>query len=166
MAWTKMKAAVVSGGVLLLVAGTATVVVRETRLPSGQLITPGTATPYPGDWIWEPNSQTLERVPPLFLLQPSKLPATAVPFELFGKNRFLARGKTVRELLTSVYAQKDSQAQLNFLAPLPEGKFDCIVTLQTNWWAALESYIDKRFNLVSQYENNGKGAIIVVRNAP
>lgn len=52
------------------------------------------SNPYPGDWIWEPNSQTLERVPPIFLLRPSTMPARAVPFDIFGKDRFLTRGKT------------------------------------------------------------------------
>src|ERR1039458_1122052 len=52
---------------------------------------------YPGDWIWEGNSQTLDRVPPIFLLRPSTLPANHVPSDIFGKDRYSARGKTDRK---------------------------------------------------------------------
>jgi hypothetical protein len=120
---------------------------------------------YPGDWIWEPNSQTLERVPPMLLLRPSKRPASFVPFEMFGKNRYLAEGKTLKELLAGVYSQKDSAAKLIFLAPLPDDRFACIVTLQTNWWESLESEINKQFNLVTQYQNTDTGSVVVVRQA-
>ncbi len=69
----------------------------------------------------------------------------------------------MKELLAAVYSQKDSTARLDFLAPLPEGKWDCIVTLQTNWWGALESEINKRFNLVAQYETRETGSAVTVK---
>jgi hypothetical protein len=69
-------------------------------------------------------------------------------------------------LLASVYSQKDSRAKLTFLAPLPDDRFDCIVTLQTNWWEALESEINKRFNLVTRHQNTETGSVVVVKNAP
>ena len=159
MAWTKAKTVTVVA--LAAITGTSVTTVAVKKLVQPKSV----AAAYPGDWIWEPNSQTLERVPPLLLLQPTKMPATAIPFEMFGKNRYLARGKTVKELLTSIYSQKDSQTKLTFLVPLPDDKFDCIVTLQTNWWQALESEINKRFNLVTQYETRETGVVLVVEKA-
>jgi tetratricopeptide (TPR) repeat protein/predicted Ser/Thr protein kinase len=120
------------------------------------------AQPYPGDWIWEPNSQTLDRVPPIFLLRHSTLPTNAVPFNLFGKDRYLARGKTVKELITAVWSQKNSALKIIFAADLPPEKFDFIVTAQPNWPDKLESEIDQRFNLVEQIENRDNGQVVVV----
>lgn len=159
MAWTKAKTVMVVAIATILGTSATTIAVRHLVLPKSA------AAQYPGDWIWEPNSKTLERVPPLILLQPTKMSASAVPFEMFGKNRYLARGKSVKELIASVYSQKNSQAKLIFLAPLPDDKFDCIVTLQTKWWEALESEINKRFNLVTQYETRETGLLLVVKEA-
>ena len=61
---------------------------------------------YPGDWIWEPNSKILDRVPPIFLLRPSTLPVNATPFDMMGKGRYLARGKTLKDLIARVWSQK------------------------------------------------------------
>ena len=110
-----------------------------------------TSSTYPGDWIWQPNSETLKQVPPMLLLQPSRLPANWLPFEIFGNGRFLARGKTLKELFATIYSQKDSRMKLVFPDDLPDTKFDCIVTSQPHWWDALESEMDRRFNLVAQY---------------
>src|ERR1035437_1480701 len=163
MAWTKAKTAVVAGVVVLLAAGTTTVIVKEVRSQAKQLSqSKPVAAAYPGDWIWEFNSQTLDRVPPLLLLQPTKMPASRIPADMFGNHRYLARGKTIKELIARIYSQKNSEAKLIFLAPLPDDKFDCIVTL-TNWPDALESEINKRFNLVEQWGSQAGETVVVVR---
>jgi RNA polymerase sigma factor (sigma-70 family) len=163
MAWTKAKTAVVAGVVVLLAAGTTTVIVKEVRSQAKQLSqSKPVAAAYPGDWIWEFNSQTLDRVPPLLLLQPTKMPASRIPADMFGNHRYLARGKTIKELIARIYSQKNSEAKLIFLDPLPDDKFDCIVTL-TNWPDALESEINKRFNLVEQWGSQAGETVVVVR---
>jgi hypothetical protein len=117
-----------------------------------------------GDWIWEFNSKTLERVPPLLVLRSTTMPDNWVASEMFGKNRYLARGKTIKELITAVYSQKDSTMKLVFEAPMPNERFDCIVTLQTNqWWTVLEGEIDRRFNLRTQYETREGATVAVVK---
>jgi RNA polymerase sigma factor (sigma-70 family) len=156
MAWTKAKTVAAAAAVVILAATTTTVVVREKNSAPG----------YPGDWIWEQNSQTLARVPPMLLLRPSKRPASSAPVELFGKNRYLAEGKTVKELLASVSSQMNSRAKLTVLASLPDDRLDCIVTLQDKWWVALESEITQRYHLTTHYENGAGGAVFVVQNAP
>ena len=119
---------------------------------------------YPGDWIWEPNSSTLDRVPPIFLLRPSTMPTNWVPGEMFGKDRYLARGKTVKELIATVWSQKDSALKIIFGDNLPDDKYDVIVTAQPKWWDKLESEIDRRFHLVEQIENLGGSDVVVVKN--
>ena len=93
-----------------------------------------TSSTYPGDWIWEGNSQTLDRVPPIFLLRPSTLPANHVSSDIFGKDRYSARGKTLKELIAVVWSQKNSGLKIQYDANLPEGTFDFIVAGQSHWW--------------------------------
>jgi hypothetical protein len=119
----------------------------------------------PGNWIWEANSQTLDRVPPIFLLQPSTLPAKDFPFDMMGKDRYLARGKTVKELIAVVWSQKNSALKIKIDAGLPEGKFDFIVADQPHWWDKLQSEIDQRFHLVERVETVETGDQVVVRNS-
>jgi hypothetical protein len=116
----------------------------------------------PGDWMWEANSQTLDRVPPIMLLRPTTLPAIYVPFDMFGKDRYLARGKTLKELIAAVWSQKNSRLKIKFDADLPEGKFDFIVAGQSHWWDQLQSEIDQRFHLIERVEPGDK---IVVGNS-
>jgi RNA polymerase sigma factor (sigma-70 family) len=163
MAWKKMKTAVVVGVGLLLAAGITTVVVKETHLQTSQLIqSKPVATTYPGDWIWNPYSKSFDRVPPIFLLRPSTLPINTAAFDYLGRNGYLARGKTIKELLAAVWSQKNSALKLVFLADLPNDKYDFIVAGQSHWWNALESEINKRFNLVTHFETRETGQVVVV----
>jgi len=135
--------------------------IRYKLVQNGQ----ASAANYPGDWIWEANSQTLERVPPMFLLRPSTLPANATPFDMMGKDRYLARGKTLQELIECVWSQKNSALPLFFVAKLPDDKFDFIVTDQPRWWDKLETEINGRFHLFGQIETHGGREMVVVKNA-
>jgi len=116
----------------------------------------------PGDWMWEANSQTLDRVPPIILLRSSTLPASYVPFDMIGKDRYLARGKTLKELIAVVWSQKNSALKIKFDADLPEGKYDFIVAGQSHWWNQLQSEIDGRFHLIERVETGNQ---VVVRNS-
>ena len=104
-------------------------------------------TYYPGDWIWEPNSETLNQVPPIFLLRPSTLPTNFTPFVIQGKDRCLARGQTLRKLITLSWSQADSSRKIIFDTDVPDYKFDFIVAGQSKWWDKLESEITSRFNI-------------------
>lgn len=132
-----------------------------TNMPIEMLV----VNDYPGDWIWDFNSTTLGRVPPLLILRPTQHP-TWVPGEMFGTNRYLSIGRTPKELIASIYSQIDSRAKITFPADLPDGKFDCIVTLEsTNWWSSLQSEINQRFNLAEELQSSPTGPVVVVRNA-
>lgn len=159
MMWTNAKTACVMA--LVATVGVTTVVTVTLKAPA-QLA--DSSENKSGDWIWEFNSKTLERVPPMLVLRPTKMPDNWVPSDMFGKNRYLARGKTLKELIAAVYTQKDSAMKLVFETPMPNERFDCIVTLQTNhWWAALEGEIDRRFNLRTQYETREGATVAVVK---
>jgi RNA polymerase sigma factor (sigma-70 family) len=161
MAWTKAKMMIAACTVVLFAAGTTMIIVKEVRSPAKSW---KPTNPYPGDWIWEFNSQTLAQVPPILILRPTQMPASWIPSEMFGKNRYLARGKTLKELIAAIYSQKDSEAKVNFITSLPDDKFDCIVVVpsQTNWPDALESEINKKFNLVEQWSSQAGKTVVMV----
>jgi hypothetical protein len=169
MASAKAKTAILAlaAAVVILSGATVTLLVREIRSRKGPLFQEkSVAAAAFGGWNLDINSQTLAQMPPLLLLRPTKLPANWVPADGFGHNRYFARGKTVKQLLAAIYSQRDSAAQLIFLAPLPDDKLDCIVTPQgqTKWWEALESEINTRFNLVTHYERReGEAAYIITK---
>jgi hypothetical protein len=83
---------------------------------------------------------------------------------MFGKNRFLARGKTLKELIATVWSQKDSELKIIYDADLPEDKFDFIVTDQPQWLDLLEAEINQRFHLVEQIENRNGTNVVVVKS--
>jgi hypothetical protein len=109
---------------------------------------------YPGDWIWKADSQSLDRVPSIFLLRPSTLPANHAPFDMMGKDRYLARGKTLEELIDRVWSQKNSALIIKFDADLPKGTFDFIAADQPRWWDKLQTEIDERFHIVERVNGN------------
>jgi len=124
-----------------------------------------TPATYPGDWIWEMNSSTLNRVPSIFLLRPSTMPTNWVPGGMFGNGRYLARGKTLKDLIATVWSQKNSALKIVFPADLPEDKFDFIVVGDAHWPDTLQAELDRRFHLDEQIEAGESGNMVVVRNA-
>ncbi len=156
MAWTKTKTIAVVA--VVTIAGISATTVAVKQFTKRKVV----AATYPGDWIWEPNSQTLERVPPIFLLRPSTLPAKPVPPEIMGKDRYSVRGKTLKGLIALVWSQKNSALKIRIDADLPEGTFDFIVAGQAHWWNQLQSEIDQRFRLVERVETDNT---VVVRNS-
>ena len=84
--------------------------------------------------------------------------------DMFGKDRYLGRGKTVKELIATVWSQKDSALKIIFPADLPEDKYDFIVTGQPRWWDSLQAEIDRRFHLVEQIENRDGTDVVVVKS--
>jgi RNA polymerase sigma factor (sigma-70 family) len=165
MAWNQIKTVAVAGVSVLLAAGLTSVAVKNVRSKTATAASPTAANAYPGDWIWEPNASTLKRVPPIFLLRPSTLPAASLPFDLFGEGRFLARGKTIQELLATVWSQKNSSLKLLYPADLPDDKYDIIATDPKHWPEALKLEINRRFHLIEQIETRDGTPVVVVKNA-
>jgi RNA polymerase sigma factor (sigma-70 family) len=145
IAWLKSKFAAGVGATALLVGGVATVIASE--------------------WNLDLDSKRLEQMPPMVLLRPTTMPTNWVSAGVFGNHRYFARGQTLKELLVTIYSQKNSEAKLVFLTPLPDDKFDCVVTGQTNWPDALESEINKRFNLVEQWGSQAGQTVVVIKKA-
>ena len=79
---------------------------------------------YPDNLFLAMNSASLDRVPPIFLLRPTIMPTNSVPGgERLAKIVISARGKTVKELIATVWSQKDSALKIIFGDNLPDDKY-------------------------------------------
>ena len=153
MAWTKFKTTAVITLVVVATTSTTVVILKSNH-------TPLMATSTTPDWIWD--SQKLERVPPMLVIQPTTLPANQAPYDQFGKGRYLARGKTVKQLLAAAYSQIDSRAQLIFQTELPDDKLDCIVTFGNRWTENLLTEIARRYDLTIKNYNHPLGNVVLI----
>ena len=142
--------------------GTKDEAAEESRLNLGNK--QAAATNYPGDWIWEFNSETLKRVPPIFLLRPTAFPTNYVPGDMFGQDSYLTRRQTLKDLIARVWSQKNSSLKIFFEADLPGDRFDFIVTHQPQWPEKLQAEIDRRFHLQEEIEMRGGADVVVVRD--
>ena len=124
---------------------------------------------YPGDWIWEPNSSTLAKVPPLFILRRSMKSVDFQPAETFGEDRYLALRQTPARILATVWSQKNSAIKIIFPTNLPAAvindRWDLIVTAQPHWWNKVESEITRRFQLTDLMETRAGEEVVVVQMA-
>ena len=123
-----------------------------------------TPATYPDKLFLAMNSATLDRVPPTFLLRRSTAPTNWVPGDMMGKDRYLARGQTLKQLIATVWSQKNSALKIVFSAELPDDKYDFIVAGDPQWWDNLQAEIDRRFHLVEQIENRNGADVVVVKS--
>ena len=140
---------------------------QSEGLPRAVEPSASSSTNYPGDWIWAADSKNLDRVPPIFLLRPSTLAAGQEPFEIYGKDRYLARGRTLQQLLTSLWSQKDSARKIFFADDLSTNQYDFIAAAQPRWWDRLESEINQRFDLQEETKTDQRNGTVmtVIRRA-
>jgi hypothetical protein len=83
---------------------------------------------------------------------------------MMGKDRYLARGQTLKQLIATVWSQKNSALKIVFEAELREDKYDFIVAGDPQWWDSLQAEIDRRFQLVEQIENRDGTDVVVVKS--
>jgi hypothetical protein len=78
---------------------------------------------------------------------------------MYGKDRCLARGQTVKELIALSWSQADSSRKLIFDADVPDYKYDFIVAGQSKWWEKLESEITSKLNIFGFTEAGENGGL-------
>ncbi|HEX7618752.1 MAG TPA: sigma-70 family RNA polymerase sigma factor, partial [Verrucomicrobiae bacterium] len=158
MAWTKAKTAIVSGVVVLLAAGTATVTIKEIREHR--------------TYSWQVQDyatrrKILNEAPPMVKLVPTKFPPSQGYTMVNGKT--LGTGISLSTLLCSIY--DSSPDRVVAAEPLPKGNVDFIATLpdgKSNS-AALQREIEKQFHLVGRKEMRDADVLLLTvknRNAP
>ena len=151
MAWTKMKSAVVATAVVLLAAGTTTVVVEKHSHPklSATDLSWADEAKY-----WEVNSTVLEKLPPVFILRPSKLPwGGSIMFGSSITHRYkrMARKCDLAWLVTAAY-DGFSEQRCVFPPDMPQGYFDMMFTLPEDFQNRMKTELKTRFGLTAHVE--------------
>ena len=158
MAWTKAKTAIVSGVVVLLAAGTATVTIKEVQKHHR----------YPWQ-VENADAKILERVPPQVVIVPTIFAPTQRGFNM-SNNKMLGMGQTVSSLLGAAYQM--SRYRVIYLTTPPTGNYDFIANLRAGDEAnraALRQEIEKQFHLVARKEIRETDVLVLTvksRNAP
>jgi uncharacterized protein (TIGR03435 family) len=158
MAWSKAKTAIVSGVVVLLATGTATVTIKEVQKH------------YRYPWqVENADAKILERVPPQVMIVPTIFAPTQRGFNM-SNNKMLGMGQTVSSLLGAAYQM--SRYRVIYLTTPPAGNYDFIANLRTGDEAnraVLRQEIEKQFHLVARKEMRETDVLVLTvksRNAP
>jgi uncharacterized protein (TIGR03435 family) len=158
MAWTKAKTAIVSGVVVLLAAGTATITIKEVQKHHRH------------PWqVENADTRILERVSPQVMIVPTIFTPTQRGFNM-SNNKMLGMGQTVSSLLGAAYHM--SRYRVIYLTASPTGNYDFIANLRTGEEenrAALRREIEKQFHLTGRIETRETDVLVLSvksRNAP
>ena len=151
MAWTKAKTAIVVGATILA-AGTATTVVVEKAVHPRLSATDLSWADNPK--YWEVNSQVLEKLPPVFILRPTKLPwGGSIMFgsSITHQYKRLSRKCDLKSLVTVAYDGHTEQRCV-FPPDLPSENYDFMFTLPEDYHAKLKAELYSRFGLTAHVE--------------
>ena len=147
MAWTKAKTAVVIGVGILLAAGTTTVVVQRVIAKSRSPANGPAWADRPNNWAL--NSKVLDRLPPAFILRPTRFPSDGGAVR--SGNRQLSKNAGLEDLVADAY----SYAWTRIVLPpnLPTNRFDFLYTLSSRPEEALQKELKQQFGIVAHREN-------------
>ncbi|HXJ58620.1 MAG TPA: TIGR03435 family protein [Verrucomicrobiae bacterium] len=132
MAWTKAKAAMVTGAGLLLAVGTATVAVK-------QIVDNRT---YPWQ-VRNISSGILNRVPPQVRIVSSKFTQSV---SVSSKDKVLGISHSIEAILLMAYGET-SPSRMFSAAQLPKGKYDFIANLPEKSHEGLQQELKRKFGL-------------------
>jgi len=138
MAWTKAKIAIVSGVVVLLAAGTATITVKEVQEHK---------TDTWQDLPAASNPRLLDQLPPQVRIVPSK----HSEFNVCGKEgKILMIGAPVKDILATAYGVGPTRA----VFPMGQAseKYDLFANLPHGNKEALQKEVKRKFGLVGKTE--------------
>jgi len=158
MAWTKAKTAIVVGAGLLLVAGTATITVKEIQAHRH----------YPWQ-VEDPNRVLVNSVWPQVKIVPTVF-SPPVGSRHINDGKIVGTQQTPNSLLGAAY--QVSRYRVVFLTEPPVGNYDFIANLKGGEdvnSAALQREIEKQFHLVARKETREADVLILTvktRNAP
>ena len=137
MAWTKAKTAVAASAVVLLVAGTTTVTVKEIQRRADL------------EWdIGRVDGRILQTAPHIVRIIPSRFPKQG-GWAGNSDGRVLGLGLPIEAIIGAVYGDPVG-ARTIFPAKLPEGKYDLIANLTSGSSQALKQEIEKQFGITAQ----------------
>jgi uncharacterized protein (TIGR03435 family) len=150
MAWTKAKTAVVSGVVLLLAAGTATVTVKEIR---DHRTYPWQEASRDGGLF---DSSVLDRQPPQVRILLSRFTNWS-----FGTSngKIMGFGLPAQDVVADVYGS--SAARTIYSANLPRGRYDFIASLPSGNSETLQNEMKRKWGVVGKSEMRDADIILL-----
>jgi len=152
MAWTKAKTAIIGSAVVLLVAGTATVTVKEIH--NHRM------------YSWEvpsPDIKVLEQAPPQVTIFPAKFLKSGGGGWVAQNGRVLGISTGIIDMLEAAYA---TQARMVFTTELPQERYDFIANLPTGTAQALQMEIKRKFGLVGRLETIETNVLVLTVKYP
>jgi len=143
MAWTKIKMVAVVGVCVLLVAGTAEVIVRhyETNDPWRHMANFSSRAAM---------QATLAKTRPQVAILPTIFPEYGGMWWSDKADRRLGMSSTITDLLMDAYSVRNTH--MVFSEPMPVGKYDFIANLPQGSAAALQKKIEEQFGVVAHKE--------------
>ena len=151
MAWTKAKTAAVVGVSMLLAVGTTTVVVEKSSHPKLSSTDLSWAD---NPKYWEVNSEVIEKLPPVFILRPTKLPwggSMVLGSSNTHQDKHMARKCDLKWLVASAYGGYSEQRCV-FPADLPDDLFDMMFTQPEDYQNRMKTELKTRFGLTAHVE--------------
>lgn len=151
MAWTKTQTAIVVG-VAILAAGTATTVVVEKMVHPKLTATDLSWADDPK--YWAVNSEFIDKLPPVFILRPTRLPyGGSMMFSSSTTHYYkrIGRKVDVKWLVASAYGGY-SQVRCVFPADLSEDQYDMMFTLPEDYQKRMKAELISRFGLTAHVE--------------
>lgn len=142
MAWTKAKTAIVGSAVVLLAAGTTTVVVEKAISPAVD------------ESLWEAKVENLHKAPSVLIIRPTRFSNHVMVVGGTNQvimNQTIAHNLDVAGLIQFAYACY-SRPKLVLPAGVPTNHFDLMLTLRSNQLEMLQKAIQRQFGLTAHRE--------------
>jgi len=149
MAWTKMKTAAVATIAILGAISVSTVVVPKTlNLARGD-----------DSRIWELNSDTLDHLPPIVLIRPTKFPNTGGMVET-AKRRSVGLNAEASSIVVAAYGF--GGARMVLPSNLPKGRYDYVSSMPDPE-GALRKELQKVLHLTAHTERRETDVLLLKR---
>ena len=156
MAWAKAQIAIVVGVGVLLAAGTTKIAINEIEEYQS----------YP--WrVQDPDQNLLAQSPPLMKILPTKFPnrSSNVGSSDGRDVKRIGIGVTLETMIDDGYNFWSSERTVR-LTPLPQERYDFIVTLPTAPSEALKQAIKKKFGIVARRETRETEVLLLEMKQP
>jgi uncharacterized protein (TIGR03435 family) len=138
MVWTKAKTTITACVIILLAAGTTTVIVKETRSPSVD------------ESLWSVNSDNIAKAPPVLIIRPARYPNRV---GLVGDgNKVIGLNMPISALFTRAYASGFGAARVIFPPGFARQHYDLMVTLPSHGTESLREKLKTQLGLVARRE--------------
>jgi uncharacterized protein (TIGR03435 family) len=152
MAWTKAKTAIVSGVIVLLAAGTATVTIKEIAA-------------HRIDESWRVPNPDPDRAPQLVKILPTKFPPSVQSANVGNRgDNWIGVGQSAKDI--ALIAYNAQPGRVYFTGPQTKERYDFISTLPRATGSALQAELKKRLGLVGRWETKDTDVLLLKVRRP